>query len=258
MSDVSSSIDQRITSAAQALVAEHGEGFTLEQLEARACVSRATIYRRVGSKAALLKRLADARGDTYERGDMRRSILEAARVVFGRAGFAAATVEQIAAEAGVGVATVYRHFGDKERLIHAFVDDLTPRSAVRALPLHATADVAADLHDVVAALLQFFYANRDLFRLMLLGAETERRYLERLRGPSDSTLMHLTRYFEIQLDAGHLRPIGEARQLALALLGLVLSFAVIGPMHYGTPLDEPTPTSAFIVQLFLHEPDRRT
>jgi AcrR family transcriptional regulator len=43
----------------------------------------------------------------------REAIEQAARAVFGRLGYARASIDQIAAEAGVSTRTLYNHFGDK-------------------------------------------------------------------------------------------------------------------------------------------------
>ncbi|TDC73800.1 TetR/AcrR family transcriptional regulator [Streptomyces hainanensis] len=53
------------------------------------------------------------------RPEKRRLITAAARRVFGAEGYARASVDDIAAEAGVSKRTVYNHFGDKESLFLA-------------------------------------------------------------------------------------------------------------------------------------------
>ena len=253
MSNQDRPIDQTIIDAAQLLLNEIGESFTMEQLEAKANVSRATLYRRIGNKERLLKRLAQTRGETFEKLDVRRSILQAARIVFGHEGLVGATMEQIASEANVGVATVYRHFGDKERLVQAFIDEMTPRTAVRTLALHPSDNVTADLEKIVRIALPAFFENRDILRLVFMGSETERRYLESLRQGSDSTLGHLTDYFRVQLEAGRLKSVGKASELALALMGMMFTFAIVGPLHYGAKLEHPEHSSKLIVSLFLEQ-----
>lgn len=52
----------------------------------------------------------------------RAAILEAAKRMFTRCGFDGASMDQIAAEAGVSKLTVYSHFGDKETLFGAAVE----------------------------------------------------------------------------------------------------------------------------------------
>lgn len=245
--------ESAILAAARTLLDSVGEQFTMEQLETRSGVSRATIYRRIGSKERLLARLAADRGETYRREDVRRAILGAAREVFGRQGLIAATIEQIADEAGVGVATVYRHFGDKDTLVRSFLREMTPQRAVRELMLHPSDDIRADLEKIVGAVLPYLYDNRDIFRLVLMGNERDRRYLHSLRERSDSTQEGLRGYFARQLEAGRVRGWGTADELALALMGMVISFAVLGPLHHGRVLDDPEHTGTRIVHLFLND-----
>ena len=61
------------------------------------------------------------------------SDLETARAkeVFLEVGIARATIEQVAARAGVSPATVYRHFGDRKGLFTAYIETRGPRSARR-------------------------------------------------------------------------------------------------------------------------------
>jgi len=54
----------------------------------------------------------------------RKAILAAATRLFLRAGYGAATMEAIAAEAGVSKQTIYHHFGSKDALFGAIVADL--------------------------------------------------------------------------------------------------------------------------------------
>lgn len=253
-------LDRAISDAARALLARHGERFTMAQLEAASGVSRATIYRRIGSKGELLERLARARGEDYEPDDARRAVLRATRRVLARHGLAAATIELIADAAGLGVATVYRHFGDKETLLRAFAAEMTPREAVRALALHPSDDVEADLEGIVDALVPFFHDHRDVLRLLLLGGEGECRYLETLRARSDSSMARLADFFAAQLAAGRLRSRGGPADLAQALVGLVVAFTVLrsppeappGAPTGDSPDEPPAGLGAFVVELFLH------
>ncbi|MFK4065647.1 TetR/AcrR family transcriptional regulator [Streptomyces sp. NPDC029674] len=51
--------------------------------------------------------------------EKRRAITSGARTVFGREGYTRASIDAIAAEAGVSTRTIYNHFGDKEGLFRA-------------------------------------------------------------------------------------------------------------------------------------------
>jgi len=58
----------------------------------------------------------------------RERILEAARIVFARRGLDA-EVREIAEEAGVGIGTLYRHFGSREGLLMALKQETKEAAA---------------------------------------------------------------------------------------------------------------------------------
>lgn len=235
-----------------ALFADEGEGFTMQQLEARVGVSRASIYRGVGGKDEIIALLQEERGVIVEQADVPLQILQAARRVFGRQGLRGATMEQIATEAGVGVATVYRHYGDKETLLQSFVHQITPRSSLREMMMNPTEDVAEDLRSMVTTLLEFSYDNRDIMRLVMAGNEQDLTYLSQIRESTDSTQARLTAYFEQQIEAGRIQPLAPAEALGLALMGMVINFSVLGPLHNEIELKDVDTTSEMIVNIFLN------
>lgn len=75
----------------------------------------------------------------------KQRIVDAAREHFMRDGYEKATVRRIAAEAGVDVAMVYYHFGNKEGLFNASVLD-TPQH-----PLHQLANLLDEGPDEIGA-----------------------------------------------------------------------------------------------------------
>lgn len=64
-----------------------------------------------------------------ERASKRATITRAARGIFGRDGYAATSVDTIAAEAGVSKRTVYNHFAGKEDLFTSVVQESSRRCA---------------------------------------------------------------------------------------------------------------------------------
>jgi AcrR family transcriptional regulator len=65
--------------------------------------------------------------------DKRQAILDAAFEVFAREGYRQASVDTVAATAGVAKHTIYNHFGDKESLFRAAVAALADEALARNL-----------------------------------------------------------------------------------------------------------------------------
>jgi AcrR family transcriptional regulator len=105
----------------------------------------------MGGPVARLTRVEQQR-QTHER------LLEAGRSVLVRRGFLAATVEEIAAEAGYTRGAVYKHFGGKEGLWLAIMDAL---AEAHLRLLDEALEQAADQRDLVRALTPNAFADDD-------------------------------------------------------------------------------------------------
>ena len=247
-------VEAQILDAAQRLLAANaGHEFTMEQLAQECHLSRATLYRRVGSKGALVRRLARERGIQVvgsEDHDIPSRILQAARVTFGKHGLARTTMQQIAEEAGLGVATLYRHFGDRDSLIRAFMQEYTPRRAFREVAQHDSGDIEADLIHLITEMLTFLRQNRDMIWLGLTEREEIQRLRDRLGDVPERTRAELTRFLESAAVAGQLQD-WDPQQMATALAGMLMIFALDVPFFGGPPLEDPRQAAEFIVHLFL-------
>ncbi len=100
--------------------------------------------------------------------DYRRSaILDAARTVFARRGFAGGILDEIAQEAGIAKGTLYLYFKGKEELYKAVLDH--DMRTLRQSTLNRV-DAAATLREKIAAFtlvrLQNGDARREFFRIM--------------------------------------------------------------------------------------------
>ncbi|WP_406201551.1 TetR/AcrR family transcriptional regulator [Kitasatospora sp. NBC_01560] len=91
--------------------------------------------------------------------EKRQAITRAAGTVFGREGYTRASVDAIAAEAGVSKRTVYNHFGDKEKLF-----------------LSVALETAGELTEIIAGL-----ADRHLHKIVDLEADLTAFALDRAR-----------------------------------------------------------------------------
>jgi AcrR family transcriptional regulator len=145
-----------------------------------------------------------------------QTIQEAALRVISRRGLAAATMQEIAEEAGVAKGTIYIYFKNR--------DDLVQRTADVALSqlletLEATLASPRPLPDQLKALiqakLQFFDTNREFFRLYLAltqgdvapPARTRRRHQKQYQ----LYLERLSALFREAGERGALRPVDPFR-----------------------------------------------
>ncbi len=241
---------QIVAAATRIVSAEGPDALTMERLARETGLSRATLYRRSGGREAVLDALAAAGTDVGDRSATRARILGGAREVFGRAGFDAATMEEVAGAAGVGAATVYRHFGDKDGLVAAFLEEFAPRRAAREATAAFTGELRRDLEDLAEKVLTAVRDDAPLVRLMLMetlrGGATVARARAAAQEHSVTTIASLLRQH-----AARLQDIDLAT-LAQAFSGMVFAYGVVGPLLRGEPAADPAKTARALTDLFLH------
>ncbi len=105
--------------------------------------------------------------------ERRAELLEAASEVFGRAGYHGASLEEIAATAGVSKALIYEHFASKREL-HAELVEAHATEIFRRLQANADAGAAATgeerLRGGIDAFLSFVEEHRDAWRALFRDA----------------------------------------------------------------------------------------
>lgn len=245
-----------IQQAAIGLFNEIGEKFTLDQLQARTGLSRATLYRRIGSKEALLNELSEENLIRLDdNADIGVRIFAATRRVVAEYGFLACTMEQIAQEAGIGVATLYRHFRDRENLLSRFVEELGPKLVIRQPLESRSPDIERDLRQIIEIGLRFGHHNQDIARIIFSMKPAERKYLAALRRNSVSAFYRLVQYLEKHQSGGALRDDVSAEDLAMTLNGLLVQYSAFGPAYLDRPLDIENDTES-ILRLFLQSAGR--
>ncbi|HIP22138.1 MAG TPA: TetR/AcrR family transcriptional regulator [Rhodobacteraceae bacterium] len=228
---------------ARTVYAEKGVRFSLADVAEAANVSRPTIYKHLGNKDKILSLLeGNSEVDTHAR--ILRGVLDVAQAQ----GFKAATIEAIAEAAGVGPATIYRRFGDKEGLIRAFIKQHTPRDKMPDFPPDAKGDFAAALAVIATHMLGFMSEHKTLVRLIFSGNEADRAYLKALRDDTNSTFNRLNAFFQLHQRAGQISHAVSSTLLTTNLFGMIHAQAVLAPA--GEALDIEA-ASASICQLFL-------
>jgi AcrR family transcriptional regulator len=245
--------EQILAIAAQLWQQSPGAEFTMDRLVEATGLSRASLYRRFGSREAILQRLADDhRIDVQElaRPDMPTRILQATGAVLERYGYASMTVEQIAQEAGVGPATVYRHFGNKEGLVEALLRANSPRQLIRGLTAHEGNDLEADLTLVATSMLEFVNQNRGLMRVFVFESQGVRGVVEKIRSTQGRTIHSLAEYLASHMAMGNLQQ-SDPFTLALSFVGMLIGLGLIGPHSYDKPLSDAAAAAKFATQIFL-------
>ena len=245
--------EEFIAIALQLWQQNQGAEFTMERLVEATGISRATIYRRFGSREAILQRLATEQAlDVQEllRPDIPTRIIQATRTILNRTGVSSATVELIAQEAGVGPATVYRHFGSKEGVIQAFVQASSPRTLLRYLTAERDSDLEADLVLLAHAMLEFVRNNPGIIRIIVFESQSGDAVFEQVRETQGRTVTMLAKYLADHMALGNL-PAGDSFALALAFMGLLLGFAFIGPHSYNHPITDTEAAAKLATHLFL-------
>lgn len=181
-------------------------------------------------------------GDPVE---TRRAILGAAEECFAAAGFAGATTRQMAAVAGVNVATLHYHFGSKEKLYRAVLDEAT-REGISAPGSGGTP--AERLSSAVEALWHFGAAHPTLPRLRLFQRLAGPVFsVGILEAPEDPRAALLTRMLA-EADVKTPLPPAETAGVILALLDSALVASQDGSLPEGaSPADVADTSRAAVV-----------
>jgi AcrR family transcriptional regulator len=171
-----------------------------------------------------MPRVAAAKHDEYAEA-RRDQILEAALYLFSRKGFAESSVDEIAAEAGLGKATLYLYFPSKEILLqklfehYRLVPDLADLiESIRNLP------PARGIPILVEGTWRQLKENKEvahvLVREVFSNPERARLYTEQVRLPGRHLLGI---YLETWIKRGKLKR-GDAEAMAQCLFGMLWYF----------------------------------
>ena len=152
--------------------------------------------------------------------ETRHEILKAAEESFAASGFTGATTREVAARAGVNVATLHYHFGNKESLYRAVID----RAVSGEIPVTDGSGTPAErLARTVGALFDFAAERPTLPRLALLDqlAGPARQAALRTAGETeDPRVATLRRTLVTLANSGHSRgrPPGVAARVIVTLI----------------------------------------
>jgi AcrR family transcriptional regulator len=157
--------------------------------------------------------------------ETRRRILRAAAQVFAEAGYARATTRALADAAGVNEVTLFRHFGNKQNLFAAVVEQFGGQAITSFLETQLTGDYPQDLLTIGTHLLQLLLERKEALRLMLCeAAHFPEVQAVIVRNPRHIRLM-LAEYLRQQIERGRVRPL-HPEAMAQAFMGMFFSHAI--------------------------------
>ena len=228
----------KITQAAITLFTQHGQNFTLDQLAQKARTSRATLYRRIGSKQSLLNSLNQQGLITLDQqSDVKTRIMQATRKIVANHGFINCTMEQIAAEAGLGIATLYRHYAEKENLLRAFTSQLKAGISASDFSLAADLSMEDGINNLVKLMLSFIHTNKDIVKILFFSNPNERKYVSNIRDASTSTFKRIAQYLQQLQAQNKIRSDIKVEDLVTSLMGQLIQFALTAPLNLNRELD---------------------
>lgn len=224
----------------------------MAELAEAAGVSRATLYRAHPSKRALLEALRRGGVALEEPPEPEARALAAVERVLLEGGFAALTMERVAADAALSLRTVYRCFGDRAGLLRAFIRSRRwPPVPIRpARPIASAEDVERALVEHTRALLEALEEGKALLRLALAAPGETGEVLREVRAAERGSVATLAAFLEEQMEAGWLRR-DDARTLAAAYGGQLLAAVLLLP-EAGERLPDRDRLARTLARVFVH------
>ena len=153
-----------------------------------------------------------------------QSIQDAAMRVIARKGMAAATMQEIAEEAGVAKGTIYLYFRDRDELVEkTFETAITQLIAKVEQALDTPGSIEVKIRASLAAKFLFFRENREFFRLYASlrfpegDAHQQRRHKRTCEPQYLSSLGHFSDILKAAMERGEIRQI-DPHRLALFIV----------------------------------------
>jgi len=157
--------------------------------------------------------------------ETRQRIIDAAAEVAGEVGYAKATTKDIAVAAGVNEVTLFRHFGSKENLFSAAIEQYGGPAMVPAIEAQLTGDYRQDLMTIGNILMTVLVERREMLQLLLCdSAHIPEVRTVLARNPRELRQM-TARYLKSQMEKGTIKE-QHPEALAQAFMGMFFSYAI--------------------------------
>ncbi len=183
--------------------------------------------------------------------DTREKILQVAAKLFIRQGYTATSISQIAGEIGIGKATVYHHFPDKEAIVYALLDRSSSRVHETLSAVNAGNDPHKQIEAIAKAGIRLRGESFDLFQVIRREVPGSRN---RVHAELASFFVDYTTQFTEAIQTGIRRglfrrvdPSEAARTLLTMLAGLYVQIYLSG-----NRIANPEKTIHSMLEIFFH------
>jgi AcrR family transcriptional regulator len=158
--------------------------------------------------------------------DTREKILQVAAKLFVRQGYTATSVNQISKEAGIGKATVYHHFPDKQTIAFSLLDRSSGRVRDALSAVSTEADPRRRIEAIAGAAIRLRDESFDLFQVIRREVPDSRTRLHtQLAAILLGYSTHVTEAIQAGIKQGIFRPV-DPSVAAQALLTMVTGLYV--------------------------------
>jgi AcrR family transcriptional regulator len=160
--------------------------------------------------------------------DSRERLIEAARQLFARDGFDAASVRDITARARANLGAITYHFGTKEALYHAVIERFATPIADRIAAISAESGPPLErLASALRAFMDHIWRHPEMPRLMLRELASDRPLPEPVARVIRRNVESFSRMVTEGQADGTIRP-GEPHLMAMSIAGQPLFLALAG------------------------------
>lgn len=197
---------------------------------------------------------------TSSKKNTRHRILEASAESFQSLGYARTTTQAIATKAGVAEVTIFRHFGDKQKLFQAVAQQIGGGPNLEILEAQLTYDLETDLRLISQHTLRFFIAQQDAIRMLMFESIHFPEMKAALAQNPHGMIELLDSYFQKQIDAGELQSVNP-QVAAQAFMSMIFGYAIgMHPVREllpaQIPVEEMTAEFVRIFLISLHPSDK--
>jgi len=154
--------------------------------------------------------------------ETRARIIAAAQRIYEQNGTRGTTTREVAERAGVNEATLFRHFGNKQALLHAMREGACPLVVFESVLASLTGDLRADLRTIATSMVERMHAQRAMLCISL-AEDAHGESVPEWRGPME-IMQRMEGYFAAQIAQGNVR--GEAHRLAAYFMGMCFSYVI--------------------------------